>query len=191
MNSKLLIIILSACWLCACRREDIRGTNNADSIPTNSFQLSLKEGLADADNKIWLCDISARPDSCFSVDGEDFHSQFALPDSGDPVSQHAGVFMSATRIAPGQSSLAYIQILMRPMTKEHLAGGAGVLAVPTNTSLTEFISIYETNGVFKLDSPIIIGQMQGKPLTLVVGKPTKAWSDKSPTAVAPFDLHKP
>jgi hypothetical protein len=38
--------------------------------------------------------------------------------------------------------------------------------------LASFFSISATGGVYKLDTPVAIAQFRGKPVMLVVGKPT-------------------
>ena len=162
-------------------------------MPTDSCQLSAMEVFSEADSKVWMFAISAKPNACISVDGEGFHSHIVLPDSKEMVPQHGEVFISATRIVPSQSSSAYIRTLICPMTREGKAPVAEVHTLPTNTALTAFFCISASDGIYRLNSPITIGQMQGKPITLVVGKPTKMPPNNSlqPTATAPFDLHKP
>jgi hypothetical protein len=81
------------------------------------------------------------------------------------------VLLSAARVAPSQDKSAYIQTVIRPRSASGYAGGPCLYPVPTDTTLASVFSISATGGVYKLDTPVTIAQLQGKPVMLVVGKP--------------------
>jgi hypothetical protein len=174
MSIKALIFILTTCLLSGCRRE------SSVSTDTGSFQLSVIEILSNTDNKISILSIRAVQDSCLSIEGEGFQSQVGLPDAKGFEPRDGSVLLSATRIAPTQSSQAYIQTLIDSLVQSGKVGGPIIHTVSTNTSLATFFSICATNGIYKLDSPVTIALIEGKPVTLVVGKPTMKWPYQSP-----------
>jgi hypothetical protein len=166
MKSRLFILILSGCcFLFGCQREA--------SIPSDSFRLTVQEVVSDTDIKVSLLTFQLSRAASVSVDGEGSHSSVVLPDAPDGVIREGQVLLSAARIAPSQDKFAYIQTLIRPRSASGYAGGPSVYPVPAETTLASFLSISATGGVYKLDTPVTIAQMQGKPVTLVVGKPTK------------------
>jgi hypothetical protein len=86
----------------------------------------------------------------------------------------AGVALSASRVTCQGDDFAYIQTLVRPENSNHgFAGGPAIHPVPEATKLEAYFSISATNGDYKLDTPVEIARLDGKPVMLVVGKPTK------------------
>jgi hypothetical protein len=166
MKSRLFILLLSGCcFLFGCQREA--------SIPSDSFRLTVQQVVSDTDNKVSLLTIQLSRAASVSIDGDGFHKQVALPDAQEGVVREAQVSLSAARVAPSQDKFAYVQTLIHVKTASGSAGGPDVHPVPTGTTLASFFSISATGGVYKLDTPVTIAQMQGKPVTLVVGKLTK------------------
>ncbi len=97
-----------------------------------------------------------------------------LPDSPGGAVKDGQVALSASRITRQGDDFAYIQTLIRPESFNHsFAGGPSIYPVRATTKLEAFFSISATNGDYKLDTPVEIGRLDGKPVILVVGKPTK------------------
>ena len=166
MKNRLSILLLAGCcFLCACQREA--------SIPSDSFRLTVQEVISDTDVRVSLLTIQLSRAASVSVDGDGFHSHGVLPDAPYGVIRDGQVLLSAVRVAPSQDKFAYIQTLIRPRSASGYAGGPSLHSVPADTTLASFFSISATGGVYKLDTPVTIAQMQGKPVMLVVGKPTK------------------
>ena len=166
MRIRLSISLLAGCcFLCGCQREA--------SIPNDSFRLTVHEVVSDTDTRVSLLTIQLSRAGSVSVDGDGFHKQVALPVAQEGVVREAQVSLSAARVAPSQNKFAYIQTLIHVKTATGSAGGPDVHPVPTDTTLASFFSVSATGGVYKMDTPVTIAQMQGKPVTLVVGKPTK------------------
>jgi hypothetical protein len=147
-------------------------------IPSDSFRLTVENvnPYPDADFRFSLFTIHASRAASISIDGPDgAHRGQKLSDAPDGVVREGKVSLSAARVAPSQEKFAYIQTLINPYA-EHLAsqfGGPSVHRVPAETKLEDFFSISAASGVYKLDTPVVIAQKQGKPVTLVVGKPTR------------------
>ena len=159
------MLLVGCCFLCGCKREG--------SIPSDSFQLAVQEVVSDTDVRVSLLTIQLSRAASISVYRGDSHCHVVLPDARDGVVREGQVLLSATRVAPSQDKSAYIQMLIRLRTAGGSAGKVGVYPVPADITLASFASISAAGGTYKLDTPVTIGQMQGKPVVLVVGKPTK------------------
>ena len=106
------------------------------------------------------------------MDGEYFHSHVAIQEKQNGSIPDGEVLMCASRITTSENN-AYIQTIIRPRTGDgDFAGGPAVYPVSPDVKLDEFFKISASNGIFKFDTPVTIAQLQGKPVTLVVGKPT-------------------
>jgi len=134
----------------------------------------VQEVVSDTDNAVSLLTIQLSRAASVSVDGDGFHSHGVLPDAQDGVIREGQVLLSAMRVAPSQDKFAYIQTLIRERSASGYAGGPCVYPVPTDTKLASFFSISATGGVYKLDTPVTIAQLNGKPVTLIVGKAFQA-----------------
>jgi hypothetical protein len=161
-----ILLLANWCFLCGCQRKA--------EIPGDSFRLTVQKVVSDSDVRVSLLTIRLSRGASISVDGEGFHSHVVLPDAQEGVFREGEVAVSAARVAPSQGKSAYIQTLICPQTSNGArAGGPSVYTVPTETKLASVLSLSATDGVYKLDSPVTIAQLEGKPVTLVVGRPTK------------------
>lgn len=163
-----LAILLFASWsfFGGCQREA--------SIPSDSFRLTVQEVVSESDVSVSLLTIRLSRRASISVDGDGFHSHVVLPDAQEGVLRDGGVTVSVARVAPSQDKFAYVQALISPTAPDGARdSGTCVYPVPTDTKLASFFSISATDGVYKLDTPVTIAQMEGKPVTLVVDSPTK------------------
>ena len=151
--------------LCGCRQEG--------SIPSDSFQLAVREVIADTDIKVTVLAIRTSVKASISVDSDSSHNHVALPEAPPGEPREGDIFISGVRIAWQPTDSAYIQTLIRPRVATGFAGGPHVYPVPSDTTLEGFFKITAASGVYKLDSPIPIAKVRDKPVTLVVGKPTK------------------
>jgi hypothetical protein len=166
MNIRLIIFLLSAdiCLLLAgCQQR----------IPSDSFQLSVRDIVSDSDIRVSLITIHISRATRISVYGDGFSESSAIQEKQNGSVADGEVLMCASRITTSENK-AYIQTLIRTRTGDgDYAGGPAVYPVSPDVKLDEFFKISASNGIFKFDTPITIAQLQGKPVTLVVGKPTK------------------
>jgi hypothetical protein len=166
MKFRLSISLLAGCcFLFGCQRDA--------SIPSDSFRLTVQEVVSDTDVRVSLLTVQLSRAGGVSVAGDGSHAYCVLPDAPDGVVREGQVLLSAARVAPSQDKFAYIQTLIRTRAASGYAGGPSVYSVPADTTLASFFTISVTGGVYKLDIPVTIAQLQGKPVRLVVGKPTK------------------
>jgi hypothetical protein len=99
---------------------------------------------------------------CNEGNGRGFSAMSALtiaPDSGN-----GQVALSASRIAREGENFASIQTLLFSDTIINYQ-------VPVATKLGTYFAISVADGDYTLDTPLEIGRLDGKPITLVVGKP--------------------
>jgi hypothetical protein len=144
------------------------------SIPAGSFRASTEQIIKRDDNYVMLkLSIETPTETNISTESEGSYSSSRMSSSKDGKTSAGYVILSATKIAPNDKT-AYIQILVRPHSANGgYAGGASIHTVPPDAKLEDFVSFVELDGIHKLDTPITIGTIKGKLLTLTVGKPPR------------------
>jgi hypothetical protein len=168
MNQRASIILLAGCCLFSA------GCHRDAAIPGDSFHLTLQHVITDNDLMVSLLKIHDPQGANISVDGDGFHASVALPDSPAGAVREGQVALSASRITRRGDAFAYIQTLVRAEnSNQGFAGGPAVYPVPAATKLEAFFSVSATDGDYKLDTPVEIARINGKPVMLSVGKPTK------------------
>jgi hypothetical protein len=168
MNIRASILLLAGCCLLSagCQREG--------AVAGDSFRLTVERVITDSEVVVSILKIHVPHDASISVDGDGSHSMVVLPDSPAGVARDGQVALSASRITRQGDDFAYIQTLVRPESSNHgFAGGPSIYPVRATTKLEAFFSISATDGDYKLDTPVEIARLNGKPVMLVVGKPTK------------------
>jgi hypothetical protein len=167
MNLRAFPLLLAVgCLLSAgCHREA--------AIPSDTFRLTVEKVITDQNVAVSLLKIHVWHNASISVGSGQSHCIVNLANSPEDAARDGQVAFSASRITrPGDDS-AYIQTLIRTESLSGFAGGPSINPVPAATTLDSFISISATSGDYKLDTPLEIGRMDGKPVTLVVGKPDR------------------
>ncbi len=167
MNLLTLPLLLTACCLLST------GCNRQVAIPQDGFHLTVERVITDNDLLVSVLKIRVSRDASISVDGDGFHTMVALTDSPADKAREGKVALSASRITRLGDDTAYIQTLIRPEAPHGFAGGPTIYLVPAATKLETYFSISATDGDYKLDIPIEIARLDNKPITMVVGKPTK------------------
>jgi len=157
----------SCLLLCGCPRQQVAG------LPRDCFRLTVQEVISDSDIQVVVLSVQARRPASLSVDTASSHSHVALPQGPDNALREGRVMLSAARVVPAGDPNAYIQVLTRPEVAGGFAGGPAVYTVTADTPLESFWSVSATDGVFRLDTPVTIAQLQGQSVTLAVGRPTK------------------
>jgi hypothetical protein len=168
MNIRASILLLAGCCLLSagCHRER--------AVAEDSFRLTVERVITDSEVIVSILKIHVPHDASISVDGDGAHSTVTLPDSPAGTARDGQVALSAARVTRQGDDFAYIQTLVRPESSNHgFAGGPSIYPVPTTTKLEAFFSISAADGDYKLNTPVEIARLNGKPVMLVVGKPTK------------------
>lgn len=166
------VLVLTVCLFSGCHRKPEAAAD------TSSFTLEVTELASGSNNIISTLYVSAKQAACLSIQSEGFEGQAGLSDAEGAELHEATVLLSATRIAPEQSSQSYIQVFVNFAVEDSKFGAPVLHTIPTNVSLPAFFSICASNGVYKFDAPVTIAMVEGKPMKLVVGKPLRPWFEK-------------
>ena len=171
MNIQASILLISCSLLfVGCKREA--------AVPSDSFHLSVQSIITVGDLKVSLIKYHLPHDASVYVDSEHSHGSVSMQDAPAPskVGQRDGqVILSASRVAGVGAAFASIQTLIRLETDHGSAGGPSVSYVPAATNLDAYFSVTATTGDYKLDSPVEIGRLDGKPVTLLVSQTKKRY----------------
>lgn len=163
------MLLLAGCSLlfAGCRREA--------AIPSDSFRVSVQTVITGNDLKVSLVKLLIPHNASIYLDGEHSHSSVSMQDApqGDVGQREGQVVLSASRVAGSGEAFASIQTLIRLESDHGSAGGPTVSYVPAATNLDAYFAISAVAGDYKLDTPVKIAVLDGKPVTLVVGKPRK------------------
>ena len=169
MNIWASISLLAGCCLLSagCQREA--------AIPIDSFRLTVEPVITDHDIFVSLLKIHVPHNAWLSITSEHSRCVMDLPISPADAARDGQVALSASRIERQGEDSASIQTLIRvrDQASGSTSGGPTVLPVPAATTLDTYLSISATNGDYKLDTPLEVARLDGKPVTLVVGKPLK------------------
>ncbi|MCE9620051.1 MAG: hypothetical protein K8R92_09075 [Planctomycetes bacterium] len=149
------------------------------ALPANSFSLSVQKLVTGGDVEITQLTLRLPGNASISVDGEHFHSCTFSQTPNDATPREGQVIVSGSRITPPGNDKAYIQTSFRPQSNGTSAGGTVTYPVPPNQTLESYFPISAADGIYKLDTPIEIAKVDGKPVVLTVGNPTK--SDLAPS----------
>jgi hypothetical protein len=167
MNIRASILLLAGCcsFLAGCQRQAV--------VSNDSFRLTVQHVITDSDVVVSLLKIRVPHDASISINGDGFHSMVTLPDSPAGAVRDGQIALSASRITRQGDNFAYIQTLIRLESPNGFAGGPAVHPVPTATRLESYFAVSAADGDYKIDAPLEIARLDDKPVTLVVGKPTK------------------
>ena len=167
MKNRASILLLVGCSLLSigCKREA--------AIPSDSFRVSVQNIITGSDLKVSIVKFHIPHNASIYVDSEHSHSSVSMQDAPqDNAGQSEGqVVLTASRVARDGDEFASIQTLIRLESAHGSAGGPGVSYVPVRTNLDTYFSVIAATGEYKLNTPVTIADLDGKPVTLMVGKP--------------------
>ena len=168
MNIRAFPLLLAGCCLFSA------GCHRGAAVPSGSFRLTVERVITDQNMIVSLLKIHVWHNASISVSGAGSHCIVNLANSPEDTARDGQVALTASRIITRQGDdSAYIQTLIRTESASGFAGGPSINPVPAATTLDSFFSVSATSGDYKLDTPIEIGRLDGKPVTLVVGKPDR------------------
>ena len=162
------MLLAGCCLLSAgCQREA--------AIPSDSYRLTVERVITERDIVVSLLNIHVPHNAGISVTSEHSHCWVSLANSPEDTARDGQVGLTASRITRQGDDFAYIQTLIgaKPSSGSGFTGGTAVNQIPVATTLDAYFSVTATSGDYKLDAPVEIARLNGKPVTLVVGKPTK------------------
>jgi len=168
MTIRAFPLLLAGCCLLSA------GCHHEAAIPSDSFRLTVDRVITDQNVVVSLLKIHVWHNASISVGSEHSHCIVNLANSPEDAARDGQVALSASRIITRQGDdTAYIQTFIRTESSAGSAGGPSINPVPAATTLDSFFSVSATSGDYKLDTPVEIGRLDGKPVTLVVGKPDR------------------
>jgi hypothetical protein len=170
MNRKAFILLLAGCCLLfvGCQREA--------AIPNDRFHLTVQRVISDTDVVVSVLKIRVPHGARISVEADGGHNMVAVPpDGAEGTAKEGQVALSASRFTLQGDNFAYVQTLIRSESSKHSFASLGpnVYTIPAATKLETYFSISATDGDFMQDTPVEIARLNGKPVMLVVGTPTK------------------
>jgi hypothetical protein len=169
MNIRASILLLAGCCLLSA------GCQSETAIPSDTFHLSVEHVITHSELTVSLLKIHAPHDAYIHLDSEQFHhGGLLMGNSPGEAARDGQIAFSASRLAREGDHSTYIQTFMRAESfGNSVTAGPALIPVPAATALDTYFSISATSGDYKLDTPMEIGRLDGRPVTLVVGKPTK------------------
>jgi len=151
------------------------GCKRQAAIPDDSFHLTVENVITDRDIVVSLLRVHVPHNSMISLNSEYSHSMVTLAESSGDAPRDGEVALTASRITRQGDKFAYIQTFMgtKPNGGAGLTGGASTHPVPATMTLDTYFTVFAKDGDYKLGQTIEIAKLDGKPVTLVVGKPPK------------------
>ena len=157
------LVALATCGPMGCRQKP--------STPDNSFRLTVKHVLDDADVQVMVLHIEACGNrysqpyyqvSCTNKNGSHSNRSVINRSSPDSDRYQADVKIYAFHISPnGDEKNDYI--------KTSTGAGYTLRGVPRGTPLNETFSVTVQDGTYPLNAPLVIGREDGADLNLTVG----------------------
>ena len=149
----------------------------ADAVPAGSFRLVVDDAVKDETFRIASLKVLSLQSGRFSVGVEGGGRAYGdfLVSATDRLREGRVLFI-ASRATDSRTTNAYILAGLQVMAK---GGDGGMLSQSScagtyypskDTKLADFASMTAKDGIYPLDTPLEIGEIDGKPVTLTVGK---------------------
>ena len=169
-------VFLAVCvFACVAAVPAPQANGDAESIPVGKFRLEVGKDLASTDNTLVLrMALSISPSAHELGTRMTFRYMDKLSHDGWAGQLHTKLKHDLLFVAQfmGKSSALDTPILM--YTFQHGgASAAGLQEAPGKNGLDEIIRLTAESGIYDLGTPLIIGELAGKPITLSVGPPRK------------------
>jgi hypothetical protein len=169
MKITYLIPVLAAALFTAYA-ETSRTASTPQQLAGDSFHLTVERVITNQNVVVSVLKIHVSHSAFASVGSE--HSRIGVDLASSPGDGQ--VALSASRIITHQGDdTAYIQTFVSAESSGNFAGGPSINQVPAATTLDTFFSVSAVSGDYKLDTPVEIGELDGKTMTLIVGKSSK------------------
>jgi hypothetical protein len=159
------------------------GCSQEQKLPPGNFQLTIRPIISNAYLKSSILDLSIQPalkskQTVVSVkyengNGGGGNGTRSLSNNKEGKLMTGEVFLSAAKMTPGQLDDAYIQTMIFPRKSTGDSMGMSMFPVPKNTKLDSYLTLSVTNGIYALDKPIKIAELNGGPVTLTVQSSNK------------------
>jgi hypothetical protein len=170
MKITYLVPVLAVALLTAYA-ETSRTASTPEQLADESFHLTVERVITNQNVVVSVLKIHVSHNAFVSVGSEPLSRiGVALADSPG----NGQVALGASRIITHQGDdTAYIQTFVSAESSGNSAAAPRINRVPADTTLDSFFSVSAVSGDYKLDTPVEIGELGGKPMTLIVGKSSK------------------
>ena len=142
----------------------------------DSYRLTVERIVIDRNIVVSLLKIHVGRNASLAVNSQSAQCMVTLADTPANSATDGQVVLTGAKILrPGEAG-ASIQTFIGVKKLDGVSGftgGAGVRPVPASTRLDSFFTVSAVAGDYKLDKPIEIALLDGKPVTLVVSKAAK------------------
>jgi hypothetical protein len=135
-----------------------------EDVSPDHFRLTVQDVVSDNNFRVSLLTVYYPQATCISVDSGDFHHKIYADKARNARQGIHPLPLAAAWVTDAESKKAYVQT--------HIVGGLNLESVSPETNLEECFSVSAKEGSYPLNTPITIAQLRGRPVTLVVGKPT-------------------
>jgi len=168
-------IFAAACGLFSAGCQSQTPTPGEAAIPSDTFHLSVEHVTTHSEETVSLLKLRASREAFVHLDSAQFHHcGFLMASSPGEPARDGQITFSASRLAHEGDHATYIQTFMHGESSGNsVTQGPTLNPVPAATALDTYFSISATSGDYKLDTPMEIGRLAGKPITLTVGKSTQ------------------
>jgi hypothetical protein len=139
---------------------------SSSDAPANGFRLTVQDILAVEDMQLEQLAILSSAGGTIAIDADLSHMSVVL--DGAELSK-GNVTLMGSRIAPEGQPWAYMHTLIRVAANGGSAGGGPAFeARPRAALLSSFFTVTAKAGDYAFDTPVEIGTMRGKPITLTL-----------------------
>ena len=170
---QVLISICLALAACGCHRH------SADAVPPGSFRLIVEDTANDETFRIASLKVSSLQSGRISVGMANGRANGELLISATDKLREGIVMFIASRVTDSRTTNAYIAARLQVKVE---GGDGGMLIYGTfqsscdgiyyaskDNKLADTASLTAKDGIYPLDTPLAIGRIDGKPVTLTVG----------------------
>ena len=147
---------------------------SANTVPSGSFRLVVDDMLKDETFRVASLKVSSVQPGTLSVDMEGSSVASVLPVSTPDGLREGRAFFIASRATDSTTTNAFMATSLQVKVEGGTSGGCTTdHHTSKSDKLADFVSMTAKNGIYPLDTPLEIGRIDGKAVTLTVGKPTK------------------
>ena len=150
-----------------------------DAVPAGSFRLVVEDMVKDETFRVARLKVLSSQPGTLSVSKESSHCGCRLLVPAGQKLREGQMFFIASKATDSRTTNADILFSLQMKVEEgdggmiaHTGLGTTTFYPPKDTGLDVICNLTAKGGVYPLDAPLEIGQIDGKPLILTVGKPT-------------------
>jgi hypothetical protein len=172
LNTRVFLFSLAAACLAVAGCQPLPG-----AAPNNNFHLTVERVITNSDMLVSLVKvevkIKAQQDVHLSITSlANVESSLSVLIAGGSNGEAGSgqVAFSASRFSRSGDEYAQVQLYEQAQSGGNSAGGPSWRRIPSATQLADYFSISAADGDYPMDTPMKIGDLDGKPVMLTVVK---------------------